>query len=64
MFSDSHCRYTWPTCGSGFNQTGGHVSQRGCSQILTIDKHGLPVDLVSIRLVDMGLNVDVLRSSL
>ena len=27
MFSDPHCRYTGPTCESGFNQIGGHGFQ-------------------------------------
>ena len=53
MFSDPHCMYTRLTSGFDFNQIGGHWLV-GCSLIITVGIQGLQVDLVLIRLVDIG----------
>ena len=50
VFLDPHCRYTQPTGGSSFNQTGGHEFEWG------VLRYGLQVDLVLIKLVDMSIN--------
>ena len=53
MGSDPQCGYTWPTDGSCLNQIGGHVDSTGCSHILTIGIHGLQVNFVLIKLLQL-----------
>ena len=55
MFSYSCCGYTEPTGGSFFNLVGGHGFQWDVLRS-SLGIQGLPVDLVLIRLVDMGFN--------